>query len=82
MINVLRVQQEVIDPKEQLNEIEKKFWNLDSSDISKNEFDFYENFEADISFASNHYEMKLPLKPEQYVRWEFVLGKSRLKMSN
>ena len=64
----MRFQQEVIDPIEQLNETEKKFWNLDSVGISKNEFDVYEIFEADISFANNCYEVKLPFKPEQHVR--------------
>ena len=54
----MRFQQEVIDPIEQLNETEKKFWNLDSVGISKNEFDVYEIFEADISFANNCYEVK------------------------
>ena len=28
--NVLRVHQEIVDPKEQLNEIVQKFWNLES----------------------------------------------------
>ena len=37
--NVLRVQQELTDPKEQLNEIVQKFCNLESIDVSKNEFD-------------------------------------------
>ena len=62
--NVLRVQQELIDPKEQLNEIVQKFWNLESVGVSKNEFDVCENFEADISFANNCYEVKLPFKSE------------------
>ena len=30
VINVLRVQQELTDPKEQLIEIVQKFWNLES----------------------------------------------------
>ena len=36
--NILRVQQELICPKEQLNEIVQKFWNLESAGVSKNEF--------------------------------------------
>ena len=53
--NVLRVRQELIDPKEQLNETVQKFWNLESVGVSKNEFDVCENFEADISFTNNSY---------------------------
>ena len=34
--NVLRFQQELTDPKEQLNEIKQKFWNLESVGVSKN----------------------------------------------
>ena len=37
--NVLRVQQVLKDPKEQLNEIVEKFWNLESVGVSKNELD-------------------------------------------
>ena len=54
---VWRVQQEVKDPKEQLNKIVQKFWNLESVGVSKNEFDVCENFEADISFANNRYKV-------------------------
>ena len=50
--NVLRFQQELIDPKEQINEIVQKFWNLESVGVSKNEFDVCENFETGISFAN------------------------------
>ena len=53
-----------LGPKEQLNEIVQKLWNLESVAVSKNEFDICENFEADISFANNRYEVKLPFKPE------------------
>ena len=35
--NVLRVQQEVIDQKEHLNEIVQKFWNLESVGVSKDD---------------------------------------------
>ena len=42
----------------------QKFWNLESVDVSKNEFDVCENFEADISFANNRYKVKLPFKSE------------------
>ena len=62
--NVLRVQRELIDPKEQLSEIVPKFWNLESVGVSKNEFDICENFEAGISFANNHYEAELLFKSE------------------
>ena len=41
--NVLRVQQELTDPKEQLNEIVQKFWNLESVGVSKTESDVCEN---------------------------------------
>ena len=54
---VWRVQQELTDPKEQLNKIVQKFWNLESVGVSKNEFDVCENFEADISFANNRYKV-------------------------
>ena len=42
----------------------QRFWSLESVGVSKNEFDICENFEADISFANNRYEVKLPFKPE------------------
>ena len=42
----------------------QKFWNLESVDVSKNEFDVCENFEAGISFANNRYKVKLPFKSE------------------
>ena len=78
--NVLRVQQELIEPKEQLNKIVQKFWNLESVGVSKNEFDVCENFEADISFADNRYEVKLPFKSEHGMLDDnFLLRKSRLK---
>ena len=76
----MRVEQELIAPKEQLNEIVQTFWNLESVGVSKNEFDICENFEADISFANNRYEAKLPLKPEHGIlNYNFLLCKSRLK---
>ena len=62
--SALRVQQELLTPKDQLNEIGQKFWNLESVSVSKNELDICENFEADISFANNRYEVKLPFKSE------------------
>ena len=62
--SALRVQQELITPKDQLNEIAQKFWNLEIVSVSKNEFDICENFEEDISFANNRYEVKLPFKSE------------------
>ena len=78
--NVSRVQQELIDPKEQLNEIVQRFWNLESVGVSKNEFDVCENFEADISFADNRYEVKLPLKSKRGMLDDnFLSCKSRLK---
>ena len=78
--NVLRVQQELTDPKEQLNGIVQKFWNLESVGVSKNEFDVCENFEADISSANNRYEVKLPFKSEHGMLDDnFLLCKSRLK---
>ena len=78
--NVLRVQQELTDPKEQLNEIVQKFWNLESVGVSKNEFGVCEDFEADISFANNRYEVKLPFKSEHGMLDDnFLLCKSRLK---
>ena len=40
----MRVQQEVTDQKEQLNEIVQKFWNSESAGVSKDEFDVCENF--------------------------------------
>ena len=80
--NVSRVQQELIDPKEQLNETLQKFWNLESVGVSKNQSDVCENFEADISFANNRYEVKLPFKSEHGILDDnFLLCKSRLKNS-
>ena len=73
--NVLRVQQELTDPKEQLNEIVQKFCNLESVDVSKSKFDVCESFEAD-----NRYEVKLPFKSEHgMLDHNFLLCKSRLK---
>ena len=78
--NVLSVQQDLMDPKEQLNEIVQKFWNLESVGVSKNEFDVCENFEADISLANNRYEVKLPFISEHGMLDDnFLLCKSRLK---
>ena len=50
--NVLRVQPEVINQKEQLNEIVQKFWKLESTGVSKSKLDVCENFKGDISFAN------------------------------
>ena len=78
--NLLRIQQEVMDPKEQLNEILQKLWNLDSAGVSKNEFDVSENFEADISFANDCCEIKLPFKSEDGMLDDsFLLCKIQLK---
>ena len=52
--NVLRVQQEGIDPKEQLNEIVQKFWNLESTGVSESKLGVCEDFKGDISFTNNH----------------------------
>ena len=80
LTKVLRVQQELIGLKERLNEIVQRFWNLESVGVSKNEFDICEKFEADISFANNRYEVKLPFKPEHGILDDnFLLCKSRLK---
>ena len=58
----------------------QKFWNLESVGVSKNEFEFCGNFEADISFANNRYEVKLPFKSEHGMLDDnFLLCKSRLK---
>ena len=58
----------------------QKFWNLESVDVSKNEFDVCENFEAGISFANNRYKVKLPFKSEHGMLDDnFLLCKSRLK---
>ena len=58
----------------------QKFWNLESVGVSKNEFDVCKNFEADISFANNGYEVKLPFKSEHGMLDDnFLLCKSRLK---
>ena len=58
----------------------QRFWSLESVGVSKNEFDICENFEADISFANNRYEVKLPFKPEHDILDDnFLLCKSRLK---
>ena len=57
-----------------------KVWNLESVGASKNEFDICENFEADVSFANNRYEVKLSFKPEHGILDDnFLLCKSRLK---
>ena len=78
--NVLKVQKEITDPKEQLNEIVQKFWNLEIAGVSKSEFNLSENFEADISFANNRCEVKLSFKSEHGMLDDnFLLCKSRLK---
>ena len=70
----MRVQQELIDPKEQLNEIVQRVWNLESVGVVCG------NFEADNSFANNRYEEKLPFKSEHGMLDDnFLLCKSRLK---
>ena len=57
-----------------------KFWDLESVVVSKDEFDVCKNFEADIYFANNRYEVKLPFKSEHGMLDDnFLLCKSRLK---
>ena len=54
---------------------------MESVGVRKNEFDVCENFEADISFANNRYEVKLPLRSEHDMLDDnFLLCKSRLKI--
>ena len=60
--DILRVHQEIIGLNEQLSETVQKFWNSKSFGVSKNWFDVCEHFEADISFANNRYEVKLPFR--------------------
>ena len=58
----------------------QKLWNLESVGVSKNGFDVCENFEADISFANNGYEVKLSFKSEHGMLDDnFLLCKSWLK---
>ena len=58
----------------------QRLWNLERVDVSKNEFDVCENFEADISFENNRYKVKFPFKSEHGMLDDnFLLCKSRLK---
>ena len=53
---------------------------MESIGVSKDKFDVCENFEADISFANNLYEVKLPFRSEHDMLDDnFLLCKSRLK---
>ena len=53
---------------------------MESIGVSKDEFDVCENFEADISFANNRYEVKLSFKSEHgMLDGNYLLCKSLLK---
>ena len=57
-----------------------KSFGIQSVGVSKNDFDVCENFEADISFANNGYEVKLSFKSEHGMLDDnYLLCKSLLK---
>ena len=65
----MRVEQELIAPKEQLNEIVQTFWNLESVGVSKNEFDICENFEADSQITV----MKPNCRSNQNMAYQIII---------
>lgn len=78
--HTMRIENEVINERNHLNNLVEKFWNLESLGVSNHEESTFEKFTNETKFVDGRYEVKLPFINEHVLPDDNLnLSKNRLK---